>query len=69
MYFAPQKRAIFHLSAKTITSVPATLARLLFEHHKPRIIKKNTAIRNVPNIFRTCTFFQVTLHAGISPFC
>ena len=30
---------------------------------------KNTAIRDVPNIFHTCTFFQVTLHAGVSPFC
>ena len=30
---------------------------------------KNTAIRDVPNIFRTCTFFLVTLHACVSPFC
>ena len=30
---------------------------------------KNTAIRDVPNIFRTCTFFLVTLHACASPFC
>ena len=30
---------------------------------------KNTAIRDVPNIFRTCTFFLVTLHACGSPFC
>ena len=28
---------------------------------------KNTAIRDVPNIFHTCTFFQVTLHACASP--
>ena len=30
---------------------------------------KNTAIRDVPNIFHTWTFFQVTVHAGVSPFC
>ena len=30
---------------------------------------KNTAIRDVPNIFRACTFFLVTLHACGSPFC
>ena len=30
---------------------------------------KNTAIRDVPNIFHTCTFFLVTLHACVSPFC
>ena len=30
---------------------------------------KNTAIRDVPNIFRTCTFFLVTLHACWSSFC
>ena len=28
---------------------------------------KNTAIRDVPNIFHTCAFFQVTLHACASP--
>ena len=30
---------------------------------------KNTAIRDVPNIFRACTFFLVTLHACWSSFC
>ena len=30
MCFAPQRRAIFHLSARTATSAPAALARLLF---------------------------------------
>ena len=38
--FAPQRRAIFHLSARTATSAPAALARLLFEHQQPRIIEK-----------------------------
>ena len=30
---------------------------------------KNTAIRDVPNIFCTCIFFLVTLHTCGSPFC
>ena len=30
---------------------------------------ENTAIRDVPNIFRTCTFFLVTLRACGSSFC
>ena len=40
MCFAPQPRAIFHLSAWTATSAPAALASLLFEHQEPRIIEK-----------------------------
>ena len=40
MCFAPQRRAIFHLSARTATSAPAALASLLFEHEEPRIIEK-----------------------------
>ena len=40
MCFAPQRRAIFHLCARTATSAPAALARLLFEHQEPRIIEK-----------------------------
>ena len=30
---------------------------------------ESTAIRDVPNIFRACTFFLLTLHACGSPFC
>ena len=40
MCLAPQRHAIFHLSARTATSAPAALARLLFEHQEPRIIEK-----------------------------
>ena len=40
MRFAPQRCVIFHLSARTATSAPAALARLLFEHQEPRIIEK-----------------------------
>ena len=67
--FAPQRRAIFHLSARTATSAPAALARLLFRTSGTTNHWKNTAIRDVPNIFRTCTFFLVTLHACGSRFC
>ena len=40
MRFGPQRRAIFHLSARTATSAPAALESLLFEHQEPRIIGK-----------------------------
>ena len=40
MCFAPQPRAIFHLSARTATSAPAALASLLFQRQEPRIIAK-----------------------------
>ena len=40
MCFAPQPRAIFHLSARTAPSAPAALAKLLFEHQEPRLIEK-----------------------------
>ena len=33
------------------------------------ILRENTAIRDFTNIFRACTFFLVTLHAGGSSFC
>ena len=53
----------------TATSAPAALASLLFEHQEPTIHWENTAIRDFTNIFRACTFFLVTLHAGGSSFC
>ena len=40
MCFSPQRRALFHLSARTATSAPAALASLLFEHQEPRFIEK-----------------------------
>ena len=51
MCFAPQRRAIFHLSARTATSAPAALASLLFEHQEPRIIEKTQRFA------RSLTFF------------
>ena len=39
---------------ETATSAPAALAKLLFEHQEPRLIEKNTAIRDVTNICRAC---------------
>ena len=55
MCFAPQRRAIFHLSARTATSAPAALARLLFEHQEPRIIEKTQRFAT------SLTFFTVYL--------
>ena len=69
MCFAPQRRAIFHPSARTGTSAPAALARLLFEHQEARIIEKTQRFATSLNIWRTCTFFLVTLHACCSSFC
>ena len=52
--FAPQRRAIFHLSARTATSAPAALARLLFEHQQPRIIEKTQRFATSLTFFRAC---------------
>ena len=53
----------------TATSAPAALARLLFGTSGTTNHWENTAIRDVPNIFRACTFFLLNLHACGSPFC
>ena len=53
----------------TATSAPAALASLPFRTSGTTNHWENTAIRDVPNIFRACTFFVVTLHAGWSSFC
>ena len=71
--FAPQRRAIFHLSARTATSAPAALARLLFEHQQPRIIEKTQRFATSLTFFahvellatdsaRLLTFLRLTLH-------
>ena len=71
MCFAPQRRAIFHLSAGTGTWYLRTrrFSEATFRTSGNTNHWKNTAIRDVPNIFRTCTFFLVTLHACWSSFC
>ena len=74
MCFAPQRRAIFHLSARTATSAPAALARLLFEHQQPRIIEKTQRFATSLTFFahvellatdstRMLIFLLLTLHA------
>ena len=71
--FAPQRRAIFHLSARTATSAPAALARLLFEHQQPRIIEKTQRFATSLTFFahvellatdsaRLLIFLRLTLH-------
>ena len=74
MCFAPQRRGIFHLSARTATSAPAALARLLFEQQQPRIIEKTqrfaTSLTFVAHVellatdsTRMLIFLLLTLHA------
>ena len=74
MCFAPQRRAIFHLSARTATSAPAALARLRFEHQQPRIIEKTQRFATSLTFFahvellatdstRMLIFLLLTLHA------
>ena len=69
MCFAPQRRAIFHLSARSSYLRTRRFSEATFRTSATTNHWKNTAIRGVPNIFRTCTFFLVTLHACVSPFC
>ena len=74
MCFAPQPRAIFHLSAKTATSAPAALAKLLFEHQEPRLIEKTQRFAtsltfgahvelHATDSTRMLIFLLLTLHA------
>ena len=70
----------FHLSARTGTSAPAALARLLFERQRPRIIEKTerfatslTFRARVPAFYWLCSaraviFFILILHACWSSF-
>ena len=58
MCFAPQRRAIFHLSAG---SAPAALASLLFDLPEPQITGKNTVFRDFPTFSHVCIFFLLTL--------
>ena len=57
MCFAPQRRAIFHLSSG---SAPAALASLLFDPPETKIIRK-TVFHDFPTFSRICIFFFLTL--------
>ena len=61
MCFAPQRRAIFHLSSGQLAPHPAALASLLFDPPEPQIIGKNTVFRDFPTFSRICIFFLLTL--------
>ena len=71
--FAPQRRAIFHLSCPDV-SAPAALASLLFDP-PDTTQSKNTVLRDFPTFSRTRIFYLLTLslsdllHLLSSPFC
>ena len=69
MCFAPQRRAIFSPVCQNSYLRTRRFSEATFRTSGTTNHWKNTAIRDVPNIFSQCTFFQVTLHAGVSPFC
>ena len=60
MCFAPQGRAIFHLSSGQMVP-PAALASLLFDPPEPQTIGKNTVNRDFSTFSRACIFFLMTL--------
>ena len=53
MCFAPQRRALFHLSSGQLA--------LLFDPPEPQIIGKNTVFRDFPTFSRICIFCLLTL--------
>ena len=60
MCFAPQRRAIFHLSSGQLAP-HRPLASLLFDPPEPQIIGKNTVFCDFPTFSRICIFFLLTL--------
>ena len=61
MCFAPQWRALFHLSSGQLAPpVPAALASLIFDTPAPNHWK-NTVFRDFPTFSRICIFFLLTL--------
>ena len=60
MCFAPQRRAICHLSSGQMAP-PAALASLLFDPPEPQIIRKTECFRDFPTFSRICIFFLLTL--------
>ena len=65
MCFAPQRRAIFHLSSGQL----AALASLVFDPPEPQISGKNTVFRDFPTFPRAWIFFLLTLSLLRSSLC
>ena len=57
MGFAPQRRAIFHFSAKQLPPHPP-LYQAYFSKIRTTSHRKNTAIRDFPNIWRMCNLLS-----------
>ena len=58
--FAPQRRALFHLSSGQM-AVPSALANLTFRPSGATNHWKNTVFRDFPTFSRICIFFLLTL--------
>ena len=56
MCFAPQRRAIFHLSSGQLAPYPP-LASLLFDPPEPQIIGKTPVFRDFPKTFSRISIF------------
>ena len=62
MCFAPQRRAIFHLSSGQLAPHPAALASLLFDPPEPQIIGKTQCFATfVPFLASASSFFLLFL--------
>ena len=61
MCFAPQRRAIFHLSSGQLAPHPPPLASLLFDPPEPQIIGKTQCFATFLTFSRICIFFLLTL--------
>ena len=68
MCLAPQRRAIFHVSAEQLPP-HRRFSKATFRRSGTTNHWENTAIRDFPNIWRVCIFFLVTLRACWSSFC
>ena len=69
MCFAPQRRAIFHLSAGQLASAPAALASLLFDPLEPQIIGKTQCFATfLPFRAPASSFFWLFLFSDLLSF-
>ena len=67
MCFAPQRRAIFHLSSGQLAPHPPE-ASLLFDPPEPQTIGKHTVFHDFPTFSRTWIFFLLILSLFWSSF-